>query len=121
MPFDYGVERRSNMLAEAMQRRVDMFAQQLRPAGQRPPFTQQLNEENALKFWRAHRYDDMGARVLQNMPPQSIAELDAALSQHVEQQQSLLPQPQAPAPPPPPPAAPAEPMLPPQLQPGGPT
>lgn len=78
------VERRATMLAQKMERRVDILRQFLTPAGARPPFTQMLQEENALKFWMAHRYDDLGARALQHLQPHEIAELDTALALHYE-------------------------------------
>jgi dsDNA-binding SOS-regulon protein len=85
MAYQQGLERRAQSLADAMKRRSDLFAEALRPSGQRPPFTKQLNQQDALKFWMAHRYDDLGARVLQGMQPADIAELDAALAEKVQQ------------------------------------
>jgi hypothetical protein len=85
--YEYRVERRARLLGEAMKQRATLFAEFLRPPGERPPFTQLLQEPIALKFWREHRYDDIGARVLANMKPVDIAELDSALTQHVEEQQ----------------------------------
>ena len=74
------LERRASKIAERLNERVGLMREFLTPQGQRPPFTEALNDDNAMRFWRAHRYDMLGARVLQNMRPSDIAELDAALA-----------------------------------------
>ena len=81
---EHMIERRADLLAQKMQRRVQVLSQFLKPDGQRPPFTKQLNNEDAMRFWMQHRYDEIGAQVLQNLQPHDIAELDAALAQHHE-------------------------------------
>lgn len=87
---EHTIERRAAMLATKMQQRVDILRDFMRPEGARPPFTQLLQEQRAMQFWAAHRYDELGARVLQNMTPQHIAELDAALAQSLEAQRGPI-------------------------------
>jgi hypothetical protein len=82
---EHTVERRARLLAEKMQTRVRVLSNFLAPPGQRAPFTKQLSDAQALRFWRAHRYDPLGAEVLQSMRPQDIAELDMALMSHSEE------------------------------------
>ena len=90
MEPEHVIERRAYMLSQKMQHRVAVMKEFLRPEGARPPFTKVLSDENAMRFWKAHRYDHLGAAVVQNMKPTDIAELDAALAQWGEQQ-SLQP------------------------------
>ena len=78
------------MLAQKMEGRVRMLSQFIRPDGQRARFTKQLQDADALNWWRIHRYDDLGSQVLAGMRPNDIAELDQALNTHVEQQQAML-------------------------------
>lgn len=81
------IERRARLLAQKMQARVDVLRNQIAPEGQRPPFTKSLGNDNALKFWMQHRYDPIGAQILQGFRPQDIAELDTALANYSEQLQ----------------------------------
>lgn len=81
------IERRARLLAQKMKARVESLRNVIAPEGERPPFTKALGDENALKFWMMHRYDPIGAQVLQNFRPQDIAELDTALAQYNEQLQ----------------------------------
>lgn len=78
------------MLADKMQHRVMVLSQFMAPQGQRPPFTKQLEDQTALKWWSQHRYDEFGARVLQGMSPTDIAELDSALAQNIDQKQTMV-------------------------------
>jgi hypothetical protein len=83
------LERRASLLAQKMQRRVQVLKEFMAPEGARPPFTQQLQRPQALRWWQEHRYDHLGAQVLQAMRPQDIAELDLALIEMNEQGQAM--------------------------------
>ena len=85
---EHVIERRARILAQKMQHRVDVLSGFIAPPGERPPFTKQLQNETALKWWREHRYDPLGNRVLQGMRPADIAELDSALAQVMDAQES---------------------------------
>ena len=74
------LERRVASLSAAIQARRQLYADALRPKGQRPAFTQQLSRPEALAWWQQHRYDDLGKQVLANMQPDGVMELDLALS-----------------------------------------
>jgi hypothetical protein len=76
---EYGIERRARMLAGRIVSQKDLIVNALRPKGQRPPFTEQVSEAEALAFWKQHRYDGTGKRVLAAMKPADIMELDMAL------------------------------------------
>ncbi len=69
------------MLSGALTRRVELLKDAIAPSGSRPLFTEQLSRSDALRFWRDHRYDDIGQRVLERMQPEAVMELDQALSQ----------------------------------------
>ena len=76
------------MLSAAIQARRQLYANALRPPGKRPAFTEQLSKREALAWWQTHRYDDLGKQVLANMQPDSVMELDLALSRVNEVEQS---------------------------------
>ena len=81
---EHVIERRARLLGQKMQHRADLIRDFIAPEGQRPPFTKMLQNEQALQWWQAHRYDHLGARVLQTMKPGDIADLDVALLRHAE-------------------------------------
>jgi hypothetical protein len=82
---EHVIERRARILSQKMQHRADLIRDFIAPEGQRPPFTKMLQNDQALKWWSAHRYDHLGARVLQTMRPGDIADLDVALMRGMEQ------------------------------------
>ena len=79
------MEELSHNLANRIISLRDMFAEALRPPGERPPFTKVLSMPRALSWWSQHRYDKFGQAVLQNMSPESVLELDKALSEQNEE------------------------------------
>ncbi len=81
MTVEHPLEKRVKALSEAIKSRRELYANALRPPGSRPAFTQQFSQQQALAWWREHRYDDLGQRVVDRMSPQNIMELDQALSQ----------------------------------------
>lgn len=85
---EHVIERRARILGQKMQHRADVLAGFIAPQGSRPPFTKQLENNTALKWWREHRYDPLGNRVLQNMRMADIAELDTALAQMADSEAS---------------------------------
>lgn len=74
------MERRANLLAERLKARVDLMANMMRPGG-RAIFHTRKSEVEALKFWRAHRYDELGEKVLSTWRPDQILKLDLRLAQ----------------------------------------
>lgn len=77
------MERRSKMLADALGKRISTMAALMRPDG-RPIYHQRLNEQQALQFWRRHRFDDLGASVLSTWTPDQILQLDQVLQRASE-------------------------------------
>jgi hypothetical protein len=51
--------------------------------GDRTPFTTAKTQREALEWWRVHRHDEYGQRVLERMRPWDIAQLDADLGAYV--------------------------------------
>jgi hypothetical protein len=74
------MERRAAALADAINHRVELLTEFLRPDGDRPVFTKKLSEAEALSFWQKHRYDEIGAQILAGWTPEQIMSLDVALS-----------------------------------------
>jgi hypothetical protein len=72
------MERRAEMLADAINHRVDLLAEFL-TMDDRPVFTKKLRQAEALSFWQRHRYDEFGAQILASWTPEQILALDAAL------------------------------------------
>lgn len=87
---DNRLERRAEVLASAIQRRIGVLAEALVPDGERPPFTQQLTKREALAFWRKHRNDAMGKSVLNGMTLDARLELDQALSKVASDEEEQL-------------------------------
>ncbi len=81
------LERRASAIATAIQKQRLVVAEALKPDGTRPPFTTQMSEPEALAWWQKNRYSNFGQRVLANMAPMQVMELDQALSQANEPQQ----------------------------------
>lgn len=81
---EHRLERRAKLLSAGLQARREALRMALAAPGQRPPFSEQLARPAALSWWRKHRGDELGARVLANMRPDSILELDQALSRMIE-------------------------------------
>lgn len=103
------LERRSDMLASAIKKRVSALEYAVKPPGGRPPFTRKQTAAETLAWWRAHRFDELGLAILQHMTPVQIAELDAWLSAAANHPATR------------PAAAPGTPTLTRPLQPGGPS
>jgi len=81
---EHVIERRARLLSQKMMRRSALIRDFIAPEGQRVPFTKMLQNDQAIKWWTAHRYDHLGARVLQTMRPGDIADLDLALMRGAE-------------------------------------
>lgn len=79
--FEHPYERRAKMLGAMLKRKKETIVNAIVPPGMRPPFTKQLTHPESMAFWTKHRYDSIGKQVLDNMTPESIMELDAALAQ----------------------------------------
>jgi hypothetical protein len=85
------IEGRSNLLAQRVVQRRDALAGMLRAPDDRPLFTQQMPDGEALEWWRRHRNDPLGKKVIDrwmtNDPNQgmlTLANLDQALSRKLE-------------------------------------
>jgi hypothetical protein len=73
------------MLASRVSQIKDGLASQLEGR----PFTEAKTRTAALDWWAQHRNDQYGAEILRQMDPVGIAELDAALYQHVNQGETV--------------------------------
>lgn len=79
------LEKRARMLASRVGQIRDGLASQLDGR----PFTEAKTRSAALDWWAQHRNDQYGAEVLRQMDPVRIAELDAALYAHVNQEKPV--------------------------------
>lgn len=77
--MEHVLERRAALLASRLTAQREVVRRALTPEGERPPFTRQLAKPDALAWWREHRHDDLGQRVLARLRPADVLELDAAL------------------------------------------
>ena len=78
---DHVLERRAHLLAGRLSGRLTTLKTAVAPPGQRPPFTTQMSQREALTWWREHFDDDLGKKVRERMNPESQMELQLALSQ----------------------------------------
>ena len=83
---EHRLERRTRLLTLRVRERVDRLRDELAAPGQRPPFTEAKTAAEALAWWRAHRHDDLGQRVLARYTPDQIADLDVALARDLTAQ-----------------------------------
>ena len=74
------VNRRVNLLAEAIERQVDLIASFYAPANGQRALTEQQTTEQAWELWSAHRYDEIGKHLVSQMAPADVATLDAWLA-----------------------------------------
>lgn len=84
-------EGRSALLAQRVTQRRDALAGMLRAPGDRTLFTEHKPEGEALDWWRLHRNDSLGKKVIDrwmaNDPNQgmlTLASLDQALARRIE-------------------------------------
>ena len=82
--IEYIMERRARLLADAIKHRIDVLLYLLKEPGQRPVFTKKLPQREALTWWRAHRTDPLGMRLMATMSPEQIMGIDRALSVQIE-------------------------------------
>lgn len=82
--YQHRLEKRANLLATALNKRVSTLSTSLKPPGARPPFTQMLSDRKALEWWLDNISNpETGGSLLQQMDPVSQVELHNALSQHI--------------------------------------
>lgn len=74
------LERRVQMLSDAMQARVRTLSESITPEGTPAPFTERLSRSKAMEWWRQHRYDQYGQALTRRMNPQQVMDLDVRLS-----------------------------------------
>jgi hypothetical protein len=84
MSAQHPLERRARMLAARIVGTKDALRNALAAEGERAPFTEHKTAAEAFAWWRAHLNDEYGARVLERMPPERIAELHLWLSRRIE-------------------------------------
>ena len=75
-------------MADAMLARIELLRFMLAPPGERPVFHELKSKPEALRWWRQHRYDELGQQALQTMDRQAVLELDVALSRQIEAEQA---------------------------------
>lgn len=78
MAQQHRLEVRASLLGNRMAAASDALAASYGEGG-RPAFTEARTRREALDWWRQHRHDEYGQRVLERMPPWEIARLDADL------------------------------------------
>ena len=90
------LEGRSSLLAQRIVQRRDALAGMLRAPGDRALFTEHKPEGEALEWWRLHRNDALGKKVIERLvatnphdAPLKLAELDAALNAKVESEMGV--------------------------------
>lgn len=79
------LERRSDLLATALSRRIDAIVESLSPPGQQPAFTTQKSKREALLWWQQHWNDDLGKKVKARLDPESLLQLSIMLGQNQQQ------------------------------------
>ena len=82
MPSQTRMDHRAELLAGMIRRRIRVLAVAMRPEGAPVPFTEQVTNEDALTFWRKHRYSPLGQRILAAWTPQQLMELDEWLGRN---------------------------------------
>src|SRR5438552_8244207 len=100
MPIQHALERRSTLLAGRIKQRVAALSQSFLAAQGRAPYKDPLSEAEALEWWYKNRYTALGAKALETLQPDAIANLDTALT-HYAQQKEMLGLPIVTEPPPP--------------------
>lgn len=83
MSSQHPLERRSSLLATRMLALRDALRDAVAAEGDRQPFTEHKTETEAFAWWRAHRNDEHGKKVVERMPPARVMELDLWLSQKI--------------------------------------
>ena len=71
------------MLADRLGKRGDLMANLMRPDG-RALFSERVSEQDAIRFWRKHRFDELGQSVLSTWTPDQVLKLDQRLMQQNE-------------------------------------
>lgn len=66
-----------------MRRRSSLLRDFLSPPRGLPAFHTRRSEEQAFEFWRDHRYDDLGGKVLRSWQPEQVLALDSWLGQRL--------------------------------------
>ena len=87
--IEYIMERRARLLADAIKHRIEVLLYLLKEPGQRPVFTKKLSQREALAWWRAHRTDPLGMRLMATMSPGQIMDIDRALSAQIEEEKEV--------------------------------
>lgn len=82
--IEYIMERRARKLADAIRHRIELLVDLMKEPGRRPVFTKKMSEREALAWWRQHRNDELGMKVIANMRPEQTMALDRALSDQIE-------------------------------------
>ena len=82
MSYQHRLDRRSALLASKITHYINVVAEMLRPPGGMPPWTDQLTNEDALAFWRKHRFSPLGGQILAGWTPTQVATLDGWLSRN---------------------------------------
>lgn len=79
------LEKRSSLLAARVKEQVAATRDAVAAPGERPPFTTEMTRAQALEFWSRERHTPLGTSILRGWGPDKIAELDAALADHLSQ------------------------------------
>lgn len=91
MPPVHQFERRAQLLSTRIQQRMTALRNAVTPPGERPPFSVQQTEAEAMDWWSKNRYSPIGALVLQAWTPEQVARLDVKLSDWHAQQAATPP------------------------------
>jgi hypothetical protein len=78
------LESLANKLGDALTRRIDIVSTALTPQGQRPPFTEQMSQQDALKFWLDNWDQPYMKPVMDRLDPLSRLQLHNAVTQYME-------------------------------------
>ena len=84
MPAQHPLERRASMLATRIKVLRDALRDAVAAPGERPPFTEHHSAAEAFAWWRLHRHDEYGQRVVERMRPEQVARLDLWLAKGIE-------------------------------------
>ena len=78
----HSLDHRSALLASKIRHRIEVLKVMMRPATEIMPGTVQHTSADALAWWRKHRYDEIGGRVLAGRTPAETMQLDAWLARN---------------------------------------
>ncbi len=86
------IDRRIELLAEAITREVNVIASFYAPPGGQQAMHEQVTSDQAYEFWSKHRYDEIGKQAISQMQPADVASIDRFLAEELNRRNPPAPQ-----------------------------